>query len=104
MRSHCPTYMKMPYGSRTWISTFEILNNRLIGEIRRKKIGFGREQVFAEYCGIVVLGVLRTYKPTSPGKRSMKYRLELVSPEKDVGIDLDRNAERARERYRINLV
>ena len=190
IRSHCPTYMKMPYGSRTRISTcvsvgladphmyfaycktefnlsrrslnsftsrldkaqvaaeladgtvlyppyvvvchdtrykensltgltrilgigefgefstftFEILDNRLIGEIRRKKIAFGKEQVFAEYGGIIVLGVLRTYKPTSPGKRSKKYRLELVSPEKDVGIDLDRIAERARERYRIELV
>jgi hypothetical protein len=81
--------------------TFEILEKRLIGEIRRKKIAFGREHIFAESGGIAVLGVLRTYKPTRPGKRSKKYRLELVSPEKDVGIDLNGIAERARERYRL---
>ena len=81
--------------------TFEILNNKLIGEIKRKKISFEREHIFANHSGIIVLGVLRTYKPTSPGKRSLKYRLDLVSPEKDTDIDLDRIADRARERYQI---
>jgi hypothetical protein len=39
--------------------------------------------------------------PTNPGKRSLKYRLDLVSPEKDIAINLDRIAEQARERYQI---
>jgi hypothetical protein len=81
--------------------TFEIVNNQLIGEMKRKKIVYGEEHIFAEYGGIRVLGVLRTYEPTNPGKRSLKYRLDLVSPEKDVDIDLDRIAEQARERYQI---
>jgi hypothetical protein len=81
--------------------TFEILNNQLLGEMKRKKIDFEKEHIFAEHGGIVVLGVLRTYKPTSPGKRSLKSRLDLVSPKKDADIDLDRIADRARECYQI---
>jgi hypothetical protein len=81
--------------------TFESLNNQLIGEMKRKKIDYGKEHVFAEHCGIKALGVLRTYNPTNPGKRSLTYQLDLVSPEKDVGIDLDRIAKIAHERYQI---
>lgn len=81
--------------------SFEMLNNRLIGEMKRKKIDYGREHIFAEHGGTTVLGVLRTYRTTNPGKRSLKYRLYLVSHEKDVDIDLDRIADRARERYKI---
>ena len=83
---------------------FETLNNQLLGEMKRKKIGFEREQISAEYGGIVVLGVLRTYKPTSPGKRSLKYQLDLVSVEKDTDIDFDRIADSASERYQIRVL
>jgi hypothetical protein len=81
--------------------SFEMVDNRLAGEMKRKKIDYGKEHIFAEFDSITVLGVLRTYKPTNPGKRSLKYRLDLVSHEKDVDIDLDRIAGRAHERYRI---
>lgn len=81
--------------------TFEILNNQLSSEIKRKKVPYGREYIFTRHDGRSILGVLRTYKPTNPGKRSLKYRLDLVSPEKDVNIDLDLIAEKARERYMI---
>jgi len=81
--------------------SFEILNSQLSGEMKRKKIDYSSEHIFAEHAGISVLGLLRTYGPTNPGKRSLKYRLDLVSPEKDVDIDLDRIADRARERYQI---
>jgi len=81
--------------------SFEMVNNRLTGEMKRKKIDYGKEHIFAEFDSITVLGVLRTYEPTNPGKRSLKYRLDLVSHEKDVDIDLDRIADRAHERYKI---
>jgi hypothetical protein len=45
--------------------------------------------------------VLRTYAPTNPGKRSAKYQLDLIAPQKDLGLDLDRIAGQARERYQI---
>jgi hypothetical protein len=81
--------------------SFEKLNNQLIGEMKRKKISYGKEHIFAQYGGVSAIGVLRTYRQTSPGKRSSKYRLDLISPEKDVNIDLNRIAERARQRYQI---
>jgi hypothetical protein len=84
--------------------TFETVNNQLLGEMKRKHIDYGKEHIFAEYDGIQALGVLRTYASTNPGRRSLKYRLELVSPEKDVGIDLDRIAKQAGERYKIEGV
>lgn len=85
-------------------STFSLerLNQKLIREMKRKKIDHAKEHIFADYNGIRVLGVLRTYSPTVPGKRSRKYRLDLVAPEKDMNIDLDRIADRARERYQID--
>ena len=78
-----------------------MLSNQLSGEMKRKKIEYGTEHIFAEHEGISVLGLLRTYSPTNPGKRSLKYRLDLVSAEKDVDIDLERIADRARKRYQI---
>jgi hypothetical protein len=81
--------------------TFEILNNQLMAEMKRKKIDFSREQLFAELNGVNVVGVLRTYMPTNPGKRSLNYRLEIISPEKDLDIDLDAIGSEARERYQI---
>lgn len=81
--------------------TFEKLNAQLMGEMKRKKIEPSDEHVFAEHGGVKALGILRIYETTNPGKRALKYRLELVSPQKDLGIDPDRIAARARKRYRI---
>ena len=81
--------------------TFERLNHQLMGELKRKNIDYGKEHIFAEYAGIRALGILRTYAPTNPGKRSLKYRLDVLSPGKDLGLDLYGIAERAKDRYRI---
>jgi hypothetical protein len=78
-----------------------MLSKQLTGEMKRKKVSYGKEHIFAEYGGVSALGVLRTYSPTSPGSRSSKYRLDLISPEKDVNIDLNGITVRARERYQI---
>jgi hypothetical protein len=84
--------------------TFEELNRQLIGEMKRKKIEYDKEHVFAEYGGITALGVLRTYDPTNPGKRSLKYRLDIIAPDRDLGIDLKAIATAAQERYRIKPI
>jgi len=81
--------------------TFERLNAQLLGELKRKHVDHSDEHVFAEHADVKAVGVLRTYEATNPGKRSLKYRLELVSPQKDLGIDVDRISERAHERYHI---
>ena len=79
--------------------TFEILDNKLLGEMRRKKVAPGEEHIFATHDGNDILGVLRTYSPTNPGKRSQKYQLDLIAPKRDLELDLDRIADHARERY-----
>jgi len=81
--------------------TFETLNSQLSGELKRKNIDCGQECIFAEHDGIKVVGVLRTYPPANPGKRSQQHRLDLIAPEKDLDLDLDRIASRARQRYQI---
>jgi hypothetical protein len=82
--------------------TFESPNNQLAGELKRKKIEYGPEHIFAEHGGVKALGVLRTYEPTNPGKRSLKYRLDLILPKEDLGLNLAHIAKSARERYQIN--
>ena len=84
--------------------TFEVLNNQLISDMKRKKIELADDYIFFESEHLKVVGVLRTYYPTNPGRRSLKYRLDLISPQKDLGIDLDEIASRARERYNIETV
>ena len=79
--------------------SFEILNNKLLGEMRRKKVAHGEEHIFATHDGNDILGVLRTYSPTNPGKRSQKYQLDLIAPKRDLDLDLERIASQARERY-----
>ena len=83
--------------------TIERMCKPLMGEMKRKKVEYGNEHVFAELGGEKAVGILRTYGPTNPGKRSLKYRFDLISPEKDVGIDLVKIRERARKRYQIDL-
>jgi hypothetical protein len=83
--------------------SFEMLTNQLIGEIKRKKIDYSKEHIFAEYAGISVLGVLRTYGATNPGRRSQKYRLDLVLPKKDADVNCEQIAQQARERYQFEV-
>lgn len=79
--------------------TFEMLNNKLRGEIKRKKVHLNNDFIFAEHAGVEVVGVLRTFSATNPGKRSTNYHFDLLSPQKDLTIDLDRIMVRAMERY-----
>ena len=81
--------------------TFELLNHQLLTDIKRKKIELDDEHVFAEFGDLKVVGVLRTYSPTNPGKRSLKYRLDLISPHKDLDVDVEEIASRAMERYEV---
>lgn len=81
--------------------TFESLNAQLTGELKRKNVDCGDEHIFADYGGVKAVCVLRTYAPTNPGKRSTIYRLDLITPQKDVAIDLERIAKNACEHYQI---
>jgi hypothetical protein len=84
--------------------TLELLNNQLISDMKRKKVSLTDEHIFAESGDTVVVGVLRTYAPTNPGKRSSKYQLDLISPRKDLGLDLNKIASNAKKRYKVKTV
>jgi hypothetical protein len=84
--------------------TFERVNNKLLGEIKRKKTDFTKDHVFAAHDGNKVVGVLRTYSATNPGKRSQKYHMDLISPRKDLGLDLARIESEAKVRYGVEAI
>jgi hypothetical protein len=82
--------------------SLEEVNPTLLGELKRKSQEFGPEDIFAEYDGNKVLGVLRVYAPTNAGKRSLKYDLHVVSPKKDMNISPKQIEKEARSRYHID--
>lgn len=81
--------------------TMEPATRALLQETRRKKEEFSAAEIFAEYKGIKAVGVLRTYAPTTPGKRSSKTITRLISPANDLGLDARKIEEDARARYRL---
>lgn len=81
--------------------TLEKAETRLHRELKRKKQEYSQTDIFAEYRGRRVLGILRIYDPTNPGKRSQKYKLHVVSPVKDLGLNVEQLEKEAREQYGI---
>ena len=84
--------------------TFEMLDSQLAAELKRREIDYHDDHIFADFGGVKALCILRTYEPTNPGKRSAKFRMDLISAKNDVGLDLDSIAKQARTRYRIRAV
>ena len=81
--------------------TLEKVGTKLHRELKRKKQEYSQTDIFAEYRGRMILGILRIYDPTNPGKRSQKYKLHIVSPSKDLGLQVERLEKEAREQYGI---
>ncbi len=81
--------------------SLEELSKSLRRECKRKGIEYQKEDVFASYQEHKVVGVLRTYSSTTPGRRSKNYHLHLLSPERDLGIDVHAIEQEAREQYKI---
>lgn len=67
--------------------TFESMNNRLIGELQRKKVSVNETDYVAFVDGRPILAIVRIYEPTNPGKRKPKYQLFALSLHRDVEID-----------------
>jgi hypothetical protein len=79
--------------------SFEQINQTLIRELKRKHQIYTSEDIFAEYRHICILGILRIYSPSKLGKRPQKYSLHIVSPEKDIGLNIDQLRQDAQKRY-----
>jgi hypothetical protein len=71
--------------------------------MKTKKTIFAPNETFAEYEGTKVVGVLRIYFSTTPGKRSLRTTTKLVTPSKDLDLDLKRIEEEARRAYQFKL-
>ena len=81
--------------------TLEEATKGLLQETRTKKGDFSEAEIFAENEGVTVVGVLRVYFSRTPGKRSKRTATSLISPSKDLGLDLERIEKEAKRRYHI---
>jgi len=83
--------------------SFEQINQTLICELKRKHKTYTSEDVFVENKNICILGILRIYSPTKIGKRPQKYSLHIVSPGKDIGLNIDQLGQDAQKRYHFRV-
>jgi len=79
----------------------EEVTSELLNEIGGGKTQIRPTDVFAEVDDLKVVGVLRTYSPTTPGKRRKKFTTRLVSPSRDLELNLEDLAQEAMERYKL---
>lgn len=81
--------------------TLEKAETKLHRELKRKKQEYTQTDIFADYNGCRILGILRRNGSTNPGKRSQAYKLHIVSPLKDLDLQVERLEKEAREQYGI---
>ncbi len=81
--------------------TFEAVTPTLLKEMKRRKVKYRDEDVFAEYGGLTILCILRIYNQTNPGRRSLKYSLYPLMPKEDVGLDIHTISAAAWKRYNV---
>lgn len=82
--------------------TLEKVNVKLLRELKRKKLEPTDTDIFARAFGKQVIGIIRVYAATNLGKRSSKHTIYLVSPEKDLALDVKLLEEEARKQYKID--
>jgi hypothetical protein len=75
--------------------SFESLNNRLQGELQRKKVTVNAKDYVAFVDGRPIVAIVRIYEQTNPGKRLPRYQLFALSLHRDVEIDGDQIAAHA---------
>jgi hypothetical protein len=81
--------------------TLEDATKSLLQETKTKKDEFTEGEIFAEYEGITVVGVLRFYFSRTTGNRSLRTATKLILPSKDLGLDLEQIEKDAKRRYHI---
>jgi hypothetical protein len=82
--------------------TFEDASKALLHETKSKKEEFAPADLFAQHGETKVVGVLRIYAPTTPGKRSPRATAKIISPSKDLGLDLGEMEMEAKECYQLS--
>jgi len=82
--------------------TLEQTTNELLHEVEAGRTQFTPDEIVADYYDNQVVAVLRTYPRTNPGARLKKgVTTLLVSPEKDLELDLSVITAEAKKRYHL---
>ena len=82
--------------------TLEQATNELLHEVEAGRTQFTPDEIVADYYDNRVAAVLRTYPRTNPGARLKKgVTTLLVSPEKDLELDLAVVTAEAKKRYHL---
>ena len=84
--------------------TLEVATNELLHETEGGRAQFSADEIIADYDGIQVVAVLRTYPRTNPGARLKKgIDAMLVQPEKELGLNLAAHHRRGPRAIRLSL-
>lgn len=82
--------------------TLEQVSADLLHEIESGRVQISEDELVATHDGVQVVAILRLYPRTSPGARLLKgVSTMLVSPERDLGLDLAKITAEAKKRYGI---
>jgi hypothetical protein len=82
--------------------TVEEATTELLNELGGERTTFSPDELVADYYGHQIVAVLRIYPRTNPGARLKKGVVtSLISPEKDLEIDVEPIAVEARKRYHL---
>jgi hypothetical protein len=82
--------------------TLEQATSELLHEVEAGRTQFTQDEIIANYYDDQVVAVLRTYPRTSPGARLKKGVVTiLISPEKDLELDLEAITVEAKKRYHL---
>jgi len=82
--------------------TLEEATTDLLHEVDPGRTEYKPDEFVAEYRDRKITAVLRSYPPTTPGSRLLRgVNTVLVSPEKDINIDVKEIEREARKRYNV---
>jgi hypothetical protein len=82
--------------------TLEQTTTELLHDVESGRTQFTQDEIIADYYGNQVVAVLRIYPRTNPGARLKKgITTLLVSPEKDLGLDVEAITAEAKKRYHL---
>ena len=82
--------------------SFERASKTLLHNAGKKRDNYKPEEIVASYRGLEVASVLRVYQEAKAiGARPKKYRTFLISPERELGLNLESIAREAYDRYRL---
>jgi hypothetical protein len=82
--------------------TLESATSDLLHECDASRTQFSSDEIVADYDGSQVVCALRIYPRTNPGARLLKgVSTSVVSPEKDLGLNLEAITAESRRRYKV---